>query len=77
MGSAVGVLGTDQRSKAVVTQVRQENVRLQARVERLSAEASQLRAEIRCLLKEKQMQNSSEDIANSTIHLNSPVEING
>lgn len=77
MGSSVGVLGTDRRSKAIVTQVRQENVRLQARVERLSAEASQLRAEISTLLKEKQMRDLNDGIGTSTLRLNSPAGMSG
>ena len=57
MGSSVGVLGRDRRSKAIVTQVKQENVRLQAKVERLSTEATQLRAEIGYLRKKKEKDN--------------------
>ena len=79
MGSSVGVLGADRRSKTIVTQVRQENVRLQARIERLSVEASQLRAEISLLRKEKQMRqfDADDSTGNSTLRLNSPVGLNG
>lgn len=56
MGSAIGIArGKDSRNKIVVTQLRQENVRLQARIERLSAEASRLKAEINAMLKDKEL----------------------
>lgn len=84
MGSSVGVLRSDRRSKAIVTQVRQENVRLQARVERLSLEASQLRSEMINMLKEKQMDqfdHADDDheggTGASTLRLNSPASVNG
>ena len=84
MGSSVGVLRSDRRSKAIVTQVRQENVRLQARVERLSLEASQLRSEMINMLKEKQMDqfdHADHDhdggTGTSTLRLNSPASVNG
>ena len=76
MGSSVGVLGSNRRSKAIVTQVKQENVRLQAKVERLSNEATQLRAEIGYLRKEKEKGNSQDKV--STIYLNhAQVDMNG
>jgi len=63
MGSSVGVLGRDRRRKAIVTQVKQENIRLQAKVERLSTEATQLRAEIGYLRKEKEKGNSQDKVS--------------
>lgn len=56
MGSAIGIVrGTESRNKIFVTQLRQENVRLLARIERLSAEASRLKAEINAMLKDKEL----------------------
>lgn len=76
MGSSVGVLGRDRRRKAIVTQVKQENVRLQAKVERLSTEATQLRAEIGYLRKEKEKGNSQDKV--STVYLDhAKVDTNG
>ena len=76
MGSSVGVLGRNRRSKAIVTQVKQENVRLQAKVERLSTEVTQLRAEIGYLRKEKEKGNSQDKV--STIYLDrAQVDMNG
>lgn len=83
MGSFVGVLRSDRRSKAIVTQVRQENLRLQARVERLSLEATQLRSEMINLLKEKQMDQFDHAADHeggtgaSTLRFNSPASVNG
>lgn len=76
MGSSVGVLGRDRRRKAIVTQVKQENVRLQAKVQRLSTEATQLRAEIGYLRKENEKGNSQDKV--STIYLDrAQVDMNG
>ena len=69
MGSSVGVLGSNRRSKAIVTQVKQENVRLQAKVERLSNEATQLRAEIGYLRKEE---GKGQFARQSQYHLSGP-----
>ena len=79
MGSSVGVLREDRRSKTIVTQVRQENVRLQARVERLSLEASQLRSEMINMPNEKQIDKFDHEggIGTSTLRLNSPASANG
>ena len=50
MGSAIGIARrTESQNKTVVTQLRQENVRLRARIERLSAEGSRLKAEINAI----------------------------
>lgn len=71
MGSAIGIArGTDSRNKTCVTQLRQENVRLQARIERLSAEASRLKAEINAMLKDKELLTCS--INGEHIHHFSP-----
>ena len=76
MGSSVGVLGINRRSNSIVTQVKQENVRLQAKVERLSNEATQLRAEIGYLRKETEKGNSQDKV--STIYLDhAQVDMNG
>ena len=57
MGSAIGIArGPDGRNKTIVTQLRQENVRLQARIDRLSVEATRLKAEINVILKEKEQE---------------------
>ena len=56
MGSAVSVCkGSDARGKSqsLITQLRRENVRLQARVERLSVKGKRLNEEINTMLKEK------------------------
>lgn len=71
MGSAIGIArGVDSRNKTFVTQLRQENVRLQARIERLSAEASRLKAEINAMLKDKELLTCS--INGGHIHRYSP-----
>lgn len=67
MGSSIAVLRTDKRNRLVITQVRQENVRLQARIERLSAEATRLRAEINNLVRERQAAHGV--LGNSTLRL--------
>ena len=72
MGSAIGIAGgTDSRNKTFVTQLRQENVRLQARIERLSAESSRLKAEINAMLKDKKLLTRS--INDGHIHHISPI----
>ncbi|XP_078382474.1 uncharacterized protein LOC144665176 [Oculina patagonica] len=71
MGSAIGIArGTDGRNKTVVTHLRQENVRLQARIERLSAESTRLKTEINTLLKEKEL--TTCNIHGGHLHCNSP-----
>ena len=70
MGSAIGIVrGTESRNK-IFTQLRQENVRLLARIERLSAEASRLKAEINAVLKDKELLTCS--INGGHIHRFSP-----
>ena len=55
MGSAVSVgKSSDARGKSLVTQLRQENVRLQARVDRLCVEGKRLNDEISAMLKERE-----------------------
>lgn len=55
MGSAVSVdKSSDARGKSLVTQLRQENVRLQARVDRLCVEGKRLNEEINTMLKERE-----------------------
>ncbi|RMX40421.1 hypothetical protein pdam_00009482 [Pocillopora damicornis] len=55
MGSAVSVgKSSDARGKSLVTQLRQENVRLQARVDRLCVEGKRLNEEINTILKERE-----------------------
>lgn len=72
MGSAIGIAReADGRNKTVVTQLRQENVRLQARIERLSAESTRLKAEINTLLKEKEL--TTCNIHGGHLHCNSPI----
>lgn len=69
MGSAIGIeRGADGRNKTIVTQLRQENVRLQARIERLSEESSRLKAEINTLLKEKESKAHNDE----HLHSDSP-----
>jgi len=71
MGSAIGIVsGTKSRNNIFVTQLRQENVRLLARIERLSAEASRLKAEINAMLKDKELSTCS--INGGHIHRFSP-----
>ena len=75
MGSAIGIArGTDSRNKTFVKQLRQENVRLQARIERLSAEASRLKAEINGMLKDKEMLTCS---INEGLHVHRLSPTNG
>ena len=55
MGSAVSVgKSSDARGKSLVTQLRQENVRLHARVDRLCVEGKRLNEEINTMLKERE-----------------------
>lgn len=55
MGSAVSVgKSSDARGKSLVTQLRQENVRLQARVDRLCVEGKRLNEEINTMHKERE-----------------------
>ena len=71
MGSAIGIeRDADGRNKTIVTQLRQENVRLQARIERLSAESAKLKAEINTLLKEKEL--NACNVNGEYRHNNSP-----
>ena len=61
MGTAVSLAkrSNNGRSKTFVTQLRQENVRLQARIDRLSAEAKRLKEEINTMLREKEQEKRS------------------